>query len=97
MIAREEGLGSLWKGVVPSLLREITYSSVRLGAYEPIRNMITTDHELQTGNSPIWKKFTAGMTTGAIGSGLANPIDLATGRHQQCASAHLTHAGHDMA
>lgn len=85
-VVREEGPLSLWKGIVPSLLREITYSSFRLGAYEPIRNAFLTDEEAQSGRSPLWKKFVAGASTGAIGSGLANPIDLIKVRQQASVS-----------
>mgnify|MGYP003385917982 CR=1 FL=1 len=86
-VIREEGPLSLWKGIVPSLLREITYSSFRLGAYEPIRNMFLNKHEIDSGHSPLWKKFVAGATTGAVGSGLANPIDLIKVRQQASISS----------
>lgn len=74
-VYREEGLLAFWKGVVPSLLREITYSSIRLGAYEPIRNFLCSSGEDQS-RIPLWKKLIAGAAAGAVGSGLANPVDL---------------------
>ena len=43
-IAREEGLMALQKGLGPSLLREASYSSIRLSLYEPLRNMILTEY-----------------------------------------------------
>ena len=78
-IIHEEGVLALWKGVVPSLLREITYSSIRLGAYEPVRNLLSTSmggnsHEAK--DISLWTKLFAGAVSGAVGSGLANPIDL---------------------
>ena len=72
-IIRKEGVLSLWKGIIPSLLREISYSSIRLGAYEPIRNFLSSPGETEVS---FTKKLLAGATSGAIGSGLANPIDL---------------------
>lgn len=66
---------ALQKGIVPSLLRETSYSSIRLSLYEPIRDHIMTDEEKKHG-APLLKKFLAGATSGAIGSGLANPADL---------------------
>jgi hypothetical protein len=36
-VAQEEGVAALQKGLVPSLLRETFYSSIRLSAYEPLR------------------------------------------------------------
>ena len=70
-ILREEGLAAFWKGVVPSLLREITYSSIRLGAYEPLRNCLSSEEERADGGgqAALWKKLLAGATAGAVGSG----------------------------
>ncbi len=39
-VGREEGLGGLYKGLTPALLRQAVYSSVRMGVYEPIRDVI---------------------------------------------------------
>jgi hypothetical protein len=69
VILREEGVLAFWKGVVPSLLREITYSSIRLGAYEPLRNCLSSEEERQGGGVALWKKLLAGASAGAIGSG----------------------------
>ena len=35
-IAREEGLASLWKGIVPGLHRQCVYGGLRIGLYEPV-------------------------------------------------------------
>eukprot|EP00038_Savillea_parva_P022567 m.37936 g.37936 ORF g.37936 m.37936 type:complete len:310 (+) comp5600_c0_seq2:27-956(+) len=80
-IAREEGLMALQKGLGPSLLREASYSSIRLSLYEPLRNMILTEDEMKNG-APLLKKFAAGGTSGAIGAGIANPVDLVKVRMQ---------------
>ncbi|PSC73151.1 hypothetical protein C2E20_3677 [Micractinium conductrix] len=39
-ILRDEGLGGLMRGVTPSMLREASYSTIRYGAYEPIKNLM---------------------------------------------------------
>eukprot|EP00040_Diaphanoeca_grandis_P031983 m.192629 g.192629 ORF g.192629 m.192629 type:complete len:314 (+) comp32475_c4_seq1:402-1343(+) len=80
-IAKAEGVWALQKGIVPSLLRETSYSSIRLAAYEPIRNRILSEREKREG-APLFKKFLAGGTSGAIGAGLANPADLVKVRMQ---------------
>lgn len=36
-IAREEGLASLWKGIVPGLHRQCLFGGLRIGLYEPVR------------------------------------------------------------
>jgi hypothetical protein len=40
-IYRQEGLTGWCRGLEASILREMTYSSIRIGAYEPIRNAIS--------------------------------------------------------
>jgi len=37
VISKEEGINALYKGLGPSLMREATYSSLRLGLYEPFK------------------------------------------------------------
>jgi len=74
-IAKEEGIGrrGICKGIEASALREGTYSTLRIGLYEPIkRAMGATDPH----NTPIWKKFASGALAGLIGSAVANPADL---------------------
>lgn len=80
-VARNEGLMALQKGLLPSILRETFYSSIRLSAYEPIRDMIMNEEERVKGAS-FAKKFAAGASAGGIGAGLANPADLVKVRLQ---------------
>eukprot|EP00656_Telonema_subtile_P056708 TRINITY_DN9134_c0_g1_i2.p1 TRINITY_DN9134_c0_g1~~TRINITY_DN9134_c0_g1_i2.p1 ORF type:complete len:282 (+),score=62.72 TRINITY_DN9134_c0_g1_i2:138-983(+) len=85
-ITRTEGMMALMKGIWPSLLRETCYSSIRLSAYEPIRDRILSQRELLTGQVPFYKKFAAGASSGAIGAGLSNPADLVKVRMQAASS-----------
>ena len=38
-IAREEGIASLWRGIVPGLHRQCLFGGLRIGLYEPIKNL----------------------------------------------------------
>ena len=40
VIIKNEGLFGLWRGMAPSLIREMSYSSLRFGLFVPIRNLI---------------------------------------------------------
>jgi solute carrier family 25 protein 14/30 len=80
-IVREEGFLGLTKGLEPSMLREISYSSIRFGGYEPLRRVLSTNNEDPRSTTPI-VKFSAALLSGGIGSALANPFDLVKTRFQ---------------
>ena len=61
-----------------SVLREGVYSTFRIGAYEPVKELLGASHP----HSPLWKKIIAGAITGSIGSTIANPTDLVKIRMQ---------------
>lgn len=78
-ILSEEGLRGLYKGLVPSLMREGSYSTIRLGPYEPLKLQLgATD----IAHTPLWKKIAAGAVSGTIGSAIATPTDLVKVRFQ---------------
>lgn len=71
-ITGEEGVMALWKGVNAAWLREASYTSLRLGLYEPVKVLFGA-HE---SGAPFYKKFLAGSAAGAIGSLAGNPFDV---------------------
>eukprot|EP00743_Colponemidia_sp_Colp-15_P003056 GILK01003303.1.p1 GENE.GILK01003303.1~~GILK01003303.1.p1 ORF type:complete len:300 (-),score=38.34 GILK01003303.1:731-1630(-) len=75
---KNEGIGGLYKGLAPAVLRQAVYSSIRMGVYEPIRNAIAGDNP----NPSFLIKFASGASAGAIGSFVANPTDLVKIRMQ---------------
>lgn len=81
LIYKEEGLAGLTKGIYPSMLREITYSSIRIGGYEPIRRFLavtfTDNHDGSAVNTSPLIKYFAALITGGCGSAMCNPFDLA--------------------
>eukprot|EP00562_Extubocellulus_spinifer_P029715 CAMPEP_0178717664 /NCGR_PEP_ID=MMETSP0699-20121125/22064_1 /TAXON_ID=265572 /ORGANISM="Extubocellulus spinifer, Strain CCMP396" /LENGTH=311 /DNA_ID=CAMNT_0020367553 /DNA_START=97 /DNA_END=1032 /DNA_ORIENTATION=+ len=68
-----EGVTALWKGVNAAWLREASYTSLRLGLYEPCKVAFgCTTPETTT----FVKKFAAGSAAGALGSLAGNPFDV---------------------
>ena len=68
-----EGVAALWKGVNAAWLRESSYTSLRLGLYEPCKVAFgCTDPETTT----FLKKFAAGSAAGGLGSLAGNPFDV---------------------
>lgn len=79
-IAREEGPASLWKGLEPGLHRQCLFGGLRIGLYEPVRNLyVGKDFK---GDPPLHLKVAAGLTTGALGICVASPTDLVKVRMQ---------------
>ena len=57
-------------------MREASYSTLRIGLYEPIKRMMGGE------DGSVWKKFTSAAISGAIGSAIANPCDVIKTRAQ---------------
>ena len=71
VIYLEEGLTSFWKGIQAAWLRESTYTSIRLGLYDPIKHALGVK-----GDSPFILKFLCGSLAGGLGSAVGNPFDV---------------------
>jgi len=79
-ILRTEGVAGLYRGISASLVREMSYSGIRMGMYEPTKNALGgTD----PANTSLSIKVAAGAITGSVGSVLANPFDLIKVRMQR--------------
>ena len=69
--ASKEGIAAFWKGLAFAYGRELSYTSVKLGAYAPVRDMMGAGKD-----SPFYMKFLAGALTGGVGSFIGNPFDV---------------------
>jgi solute carrier family 25 uncoupling protein 8/9 len=68
LVFREEGLKVLLtRGLGASVTREMFYSSIRLGLYDPVKAFYTRNGQ----KDGIITKILAGATSGAIGSSIA--------------------------
>lgn len=72
-VVSEEGVISLWKGVNAAWMREASYTSLRLGLYEPVKIAFGAHDEE---SATFLKKFLAGSAAGALGSIAGNPFDV---------------------
>ncbi len=70
-IYKSNGIKSFWKGIVPAMFRESTYTTLRIGLYEPVKKMFNI-----TPDSNFLLKFFAGSLSGLIGSVVGNPFDV---------------------
>ena len=79
-IVATEGVGALWKGVVPALFRQCSYTGLSLVLYEPVRNYIAGD--VPAAELPFWKRVLAGGTAGGLSIFAVNPTDVVKARLQ---------------
>ena len=68
---KNEGMHSFWKGIRAAYFREVSYTSIKLGGYGPIKKAIGA-----TDNSSFFLKFIAGAISGSLGSIVGNPFDV---------------------
>ena len=73
VVLSNEGLSGMYKGIQATWARESIYSTLRLGLYEPFKQLLgATD----TSNTQFYVKFIAGGMSGLVGSAIANPTDV---------------------
>lgn len=72
-IVNKEGVRSLYKGLTATWVREGVYSSLRLGLYEPFKQLFGATDRAHT---PLYIMVLSGAMSGMIGSALSNPADL---------------------
>ena len=82
LVYREEGFLALYKGKLiiflfliglsMALARELSYGSIRIFLYEPIKDSFGYDIH----NTPFWVRLVSGLTAGSVAATLTNPIDV---------------------
>lgn len=84
-----EGLSGIQKGLGAALAREVVKGGLKLGLYEPILSMLSTDEENTNRSAPIYTRMTAGAISGVIGTIFCNPFELVKTRMQANAGKQL--------
>lgn len=71
MTVAESGVRSLYTGLTASLLRQMSYSLVRLGTYESMKEQLS-----KSGRPDSGKLLLAAMAAGGLGGIAGNPADI---------------------
>lgn len=79
-VVQNEGVMALYSGITASILRQVLYSSTRLGLYEIIKSQSTDSSSDKS--IPLHKKIVAGLIAGGVGAAVGNPADVALVRMQ---------------
>ncbi|KAI8917253.1 mitochondrial substrate carrier family protein ucpB [Powellomyces hirtus] len=89
-LVRVEGWRVLaFSGVAPAMLREATYSTIRIGSYDSFKALISRKERSGPGGDPFYVKVIAGLASGMTGAFIANPTDLIKVRMQSPPSVRL--------
>jgi len=81
-IAKHEGPRALYSGIVPGLQRQMAFSAIRIGAYEPVRNKYMELSGVTEGLEMMGVRIAAGVTTGTLAILAAQPTDVVKVRMQ---------------
>ncbi|KDN40520.1 putative DIC1-mitochondrial dicarboxylate carrier protein [Tilletiaria anomala UBC 951] len=73
--AKKEGIPGLYVGLTASLLRQMTYSVVRFGAYDALKEHLRSPSDSK-GPLPAWKMALCASLAGAAGGLAGNPADV---------------------
>ncbi|XP_058808752.1 mitochondrial dicarboxylate carrier [Phymastichus coffea] len=77
-IVKKQGITALYSGLTASLLRQLSYSTVRFGVYEVGKQFI----ESPDNPAPFYQKFVLAGISGAAGGVIGTPADLVNVRMQ---------------
>ncbi|ORY98679.1 mitochondrial carrier domain-containing protein [Syncephalastrum racemosum] len=77
-IARSEGFFKLYAGLSASILRQATYSTVRFGVYDKLKQMVAK----RTNEPTVWHLLGCSSLAGALGGACGNPGDVINVRMQ---------------
>jgi solute carrier family 25 citrate transporter 1 len=81
VISKEEGIGALYKGVVPTMLRQGCNQAVNFTAYNYIKSKVM---DWQGSNSlASWQSLIIGGFSGGLGPLVNNPLDVVKTRLQK--------------
>lgn len=75
-LIRTDGAIGLWRGIFPTLLRDVPFSAIYWMSYESIKTFLKCDHPT------FWQSFMAGAISGSIAATITVPFDVVK-THQQ--------------
>jgi len=92
VILADEGAAAFYKGIGAAWMREASYTSLRIGLYEPAKGLVGADKP----DASFVRKFLAGAIAGGIGSCVGNPFDVLKTRMMAYEGAENKGVGHFM-
>ncbi|XP_061336812.1 mitochondrial uncoupling protein 5-like [Gastrolobium bilobum] len=79
-LVQQEGVTALFSGVSATVLRQLLYSTTRMGLYDMLKKKWSDSNT--AANLPLSRKIASGLIAGGIGAVVGNPADVAMVRMQ---------------
>ncbi|KAK1933169.1 mitochondrial carrier protein family protein [Babesia divergens] len=79
-MVKTEGIRKMYKGLDAACMRQLLYTTTRLGLFRTLGDSLKQQQGIQT--LPFYQKCLAGLFAGAVGAFIGNPADLALVRMQ---------------
>ncbi|KAG9416283.1 hypothetical protein AC1031_000677 [Aphanomyces cochlioides] len=81
-----DGFFSLWRGLVPTLARDVPFSAIYWGSFEILKSRLTAEASLSTrenrGQTQLAIAFVSGATAGSIATVITQPFDVIKTKQQ---------------
>lgn len=83
-IYRNEGVASLYSGILPAILRQSVYGTLKFGTYYTLKQFIVTKvyHDDKITSENMLINVSCAALSGGLSSGIANPTDVLKVRMQ---------------
>lgn len=81
-LVQQEGVAALFSGVSATILRQLLYSTTRMGLYEVLKEKWSEPNSAGGTTMPLTRKIAAGLVAGGIGAAVGNPADVSMVRMQ---------------
>jgi len=81
-IWKQEGLKGLYNGLSAGITRQLTYTALRLGLYDILREKIIKSNSSTNQNPSFSQKLLIGLISGGIAAGICTPIEVSLVRMQ---------------
>jgi solute carrier family 25 protein 39/40 len=81
-LVREKGISMLWRGLGPTLWRDVPFSGLYWAGFENIKAHLNSQDSILPFLNPIAVSFISGATSGTISALLTQPFDVLKTRRQ---------------
>lgn len=88
-MVQKEGPQALWRGLLPTMLRDVPFSGIYWMGYEKIKHRLHTHHGL----SHFQTSFIAGASSGMIAAIITTPFDVVKTQRQVSSDAEEARLG----